>query len=532
MAENKRALAKRRIDEFVQRVGDRMDSVVNAMTGLGGSHDKGTQVAVDTNRTPLDQGERDALAKYNGYIVSWLARLSGEATLTGWDVKSGADKLPGFRPMERRLQVNKKFRLAAQFAAKDGGSLILVVTKGGGSLRTPIRLKRVKDILALHVFDSQEFQAHQYESDWKSTNYRRPKTWMLNPSSNAVARGKMLTGELVHHSRCIYIPGRELSDRERAYSMDPGKDASYLDAVWDAVKDISQVDQGAAVLAQEMKETIIRVAGLEALEAGALADAFRARMQTIAMGRGLLGMTVLAEDDVYESRATSAVGYKDLKGGAKTTLAAQTDQPEVVAFGATPGGLNTDGEAGRRSQDRTVARFQKVALLNGLEHFYTIAIAALASQGTTIAEDWEVVFRELGTQTLQEKAETRNKNAQTDRIYRQEGILPPKHIQESRFGEDGYGDIRPVPKETEVPGDPTRAFGGPQGAAVAQIVKDVSMKLLPREAGIAQMVHVYNFPQPAAEAMMGEAGTSFFVELPEPAPAGGAPTEKGGGDDE
>jgi len=499
---------------------ERMDAIVNAMTGLGGVRDKGAQVRVDTARVPLTSPEKDILGRYDGYAVSWFERLSGEATLTGWDIKVGADVLQQFEEVERRLKITKTMRLALRGALKDGASLILMVTKGSGNLSQPLKLGKVKDLQALHIFDECEFNVAEYENDFRDPNYREAKFWQIHPQANGSfsapqsAAGDIFSkGQKVHHSRCIYIPGRELSHRLR--HINQGKDDSYLDSAWDALKDMLAIDQGGAVLAQEMKQDVIRMGGLEAVDAGALGDVMRDRMKTIIAGKGLLGMIVLAEDDVYESRAATTTGYKDLKAGGKSTFSAVSGQPEVVAFGATPGGLNTDGEAGRRSQDRTVATVQKTHLKGPLEKLYTVIIASMKEEIGT----WRIEFRPLGTLTETEKAETRNKNAQTDRIYRQEGVLSPEHIRNSRFGEDGYQDIQPVETVEEVPTDPSRAFQGPQSRTVLEVVLQVATKNLPRSAGIGHLVHLFNIDPDAAEEIMGEVGTSFFVEvLPEPAP--------------
>ena len=499
------------------RVVERMDTVFNAMTGLGGARDKGNQVGVDVARTTLDDAEKDTLGRFDGYAVSWFERLSNEATLTGWDVKVGNDVQQQMRAHERRLGVTDKMRRGLHGGVLNGASLILMVTDQK-SLEKPLNLDKVKELKALHVFDACEFQPYEFETDYRDPNWRKPKTWQLMPQVAGVVTGRSNSdihtkGQRVHHSHCIYIPGRELSDRLR--SENNGKDDSYLDSAWDAIKDMLSIDQGGAVLAQEMKQDVIKMGGLEAVDAGALGQVMRDRMKTIIAGKGLLGMIVLAEDDSYESRAATTQGYKDLKAGGKSTFAAVSNQPETVAFGATPGGLNTDGEAGRRFWDRVVAAVQKTHLLPALDKLYPVIIATMDEP----IEDWRIEFRPLGTLTPMEQAEVHNKNAQTDRIYRQEGVLAAEHIRKSRFGEDGYQGILPVADEDVVPTDPSRAFAGPQGRSVLEIILQVATKSLPRESGISQMVTLYNIDPIAAEDMMGAVGTSFFVEKEEVEPA-------------
>jgi len=509
----------RAIDEMVSDL--RADSVRNVATGLGGARDKGSRVAVDTSRIPMTSYEKDALGRYDGYIAKWLSRLANEATLKGWDIKADAANIQEFNGLDKRYGLTGIARRALQTATNDGGALILLVTadQGGTKMDRPLNLNAVKRLRAIHVFDPSEFEPLEYETNWRDQNFRKPRFWQVSPGVAGVATN--LTRLMkVHHSRCIYVPGRGLSDRLRLENG--GHDDSWLESVWDALKDMRQVDQGGAVLAQEMVQTVIKMAGLENIESGGLRDAMHDKLKAIVAGKGLLGAVLLNIEDEYQSHAAHTTGYKDLNAGAQETWAAATGQPQVVAFGATPGGLNTDGEAGRRSQDREVGTFQETHLRPLLERIYTVIAAA---EGLT--SEWRLVFRPLGTLTPVEEAEVREKNARTDRIYRQEGILTPEHIRESRFGPDGYGDIRPFSMGGSAGADPNRAMSGPQMRSALEIVQQAALKQIPRDAGISMLVTTLNIDATAAEGMMGEAGLGFKPEPlvpPElPKPPGEAP---------
>lgn len=318
----------------------------------------------------------------------------------------------------------------------------------------------------------------------------------------------------VHESRCIYIPGRKLSDRIRVSMM--GKDDPYLTSVWDGLKDMRQIDQGAAVLAQEMKESVIRIGGLEGVDASTMADALMARLRTIAAGKGLLNAIVLGEGDEYTSRAVNTTGYKDLKGGARSTWAAYTAQPETVAFGATPGGLNTDGEAGRKAQDRVITSLQRTHVEPGLTRYYSVLVAAQAGQGKPIPENWQVVFRPLGSLTRQEEAQVRLNTAMADRIYIQMGVVSAEHVAAGRFGANGYQyELPPVPAKAPDAADPTRALAGPQGRTLLEYVLQVAVGAIPRETGVEIIMRAFQYSKAEAEGIMGDVGKTFFAPKPE-----------------
>jgi phage-related protein (TIGR01555 family) len=495
------------LDSAVNQLFKRADSVMNVMTGLGGSADKGSQVAVDTGRTPLTETEKDALGRYDGYTVKWFERLANESTLTGWDVKAGLDTVEDFKSVED--YVADTIRRGFKTALKDGAALVLIVTDDGRANHLPLNLDRVTEVKALHVFDTQEFQVEEYETDYRNPNWRKPKLWEINPAVSGIVASK--AGDAnnrlrkVHHSRCLYIPGRELGERLR--HLNGGKDDSYLDSTWDPLKDMRQTDQGLAVLAQEMKQDVIKIGGLEGVDASTLSDVFRERLRALTAAKGLLNVIMLAEDDEYQSRAAVTTGAKDLKGAAKSTWAAVTGMPEVVAFGATPGGLNTDGEAGRRAWEREVSQIQQTHLKPILRKIYEVYAAALG-----FGDTWTLEFRPLGTLTEKEKSEVREVNARTDRIYRQEGILSPEHIRSSRFGEDGYGDIRPMPDGAPVPGDPSRSLDGTQIQAIMEIMLQAAGERLPPENATEVIIASTNLPRAQVEALMAGLGTTFTVD--------------------
>lgn len=498
---------------LLRNVVTRQDSLVNTLTGLGGSGDKGVTVAVDTSAREFSQAERDAMVRKDGYLASWHDRMANESVLTGWDLKTGAKYLRAFEDDDRRLKVAERISEALRVAFKDGGALIVAVTddaQGPHGLRTPLDLSKVKAISAIHVFDRAEFQAYSYEQDIRSPNWRSVNVWQVTPTvgGDPEKPSNPTPMNLVHHTRCFYIPGRPLWARIRMFQQ--GVDDPLVTAVWDGLKDQRSVDQGGAVLAQEMKESVIKLAGLGQVSASVMAETFMERLRLMAQSKGLLGSVVLGEGDEYHSQMATATGYKDLKAGARSTWAAYTQQPETIAYGATPGGLNTDGEAGRKSWDRRISQYQRTHVYPCLLWYYGMLIHAYENSGEDVPDRWDVVFRHLGTLTRSEEAQVKNTLAMMDRIYVQTGVLPPEFIREHRFGDDGYQfDLPPfVPGETP-PSDPTRALAGPQVRGLLEIVLQAAVQYLPPETAKAIIKHSFQFTDAQAEEILGGVGTTF-----------------------
>tara|TARA_R110000822_G_scaffold1950_7_gene9296 strand:+ start:2437 stop:4020 length:1584 start_codon:yes stop_codon:yes gene_type:complete len=507
-------------------INDRLDSFLNRLTGLGGSKDKGSQVVVNTNRVALRQDERDAIGRHEGYAVSWLDRVANEGTLSGWyiedlDTRRHFSEVQG---LERELQVYQRMWMALWSGMRDGASLVLMVTKdprgGRPALGTP--LGDDEELLALHHFDAGEFSTQTWDSDITSPNFRKTKTWSITPavSGDTSRGGRGLADDLqsllggVHWTRVLYVPGRPLTDRER--HANNGLDGSVLDSVWDAMKDQRQIDQGGAVLAQEMMQSVLKVAGLEKLEESDIATALISRMQTLAQAKGLLGTLLIRADDEYTQKAVSASGFKDLKNAVRSTWSAVTRMPETIGYGATPGGLNTDGEAGRKAWDRELSlSAQRLRLKPALERLYTILMRSVSSAPT----NWRLKFHDLGTLTLKERADVMNTNALTDKVNITAGVYTSEFVREHRYGTSGYAFE--LPPADAVKGTPTpgTSLSGPQGRHVIEVQTQVAKGGMSRAAGIANIQYTLGTSREIAEDIIADHGDAFNVE-PEDVVAG------------
>ena len=500
-------------------ISDRLDTFLNRLTGLGGSKDKGSQVVVNTNRIALRQDERDAIGRHEGYAVAWLDRVANEGTLSGWYIED-LDSRRHFSEverLERELQVYQRMWMALWSGMRDGAALVLMVTKDAQgnrpSLSTP--MGDSEKLVALHHFDAGEFQTLTWDTDVASPNFRKTKTWSINPSvSGDTSRGgRNLTDDLqrlssgVHWTRVLYVPGRPLTDRER--HANNGLDGSVLDSVWDALKDQRQIDQGGAVLAQEMMQSVLKVAGLEKLEESDIAQALISRMQTLAQAKGLLGTLLIRADDEYSQKAVSASGFRDLKNAVRSTWSAVTRMPETIGYGATPGGLNTDGEAGRKAWDRELSlSAQRLRLRPALERLYEVMLRSIDGSPA----NWRLKFNDLGTLTLKERAEVMNKNALTDKVNITAGVYTAEFVREHRYGTNGYAFE--LPPADMVKGTPTpgTALSGPQGRHVIEVQTQVAKGGMSRAAGISNLIYTLGVSREVASEIMADHGEAFVVE--------------------
>lgn len=422
-------------------VARRLDSIANALTGLGTAGDKARQGRAQPPER-LRLAELTWLYEGNGYCTRVVDVVADDATRKGWAV-TGDDRLEAVSDEDRRLRVQFAVGEALRWARLYGYALVLPVMEGGNDddLASPLDPEvpgAVGRVVRLVVLDALEAVPLEYETDPRSRHYRRPRLWSVTPS---VPSGGVVSLE-VHADRVIYVPGRLLPPSRRH----AGTDASVLQAVWDLIRSRTTVDQAVAVMAHEMKTDTLKIAGLANLTTGAEVEEFyRTKVNLIQTARSILNMTILDEGDELTTSTLSATGVKDIDALTRASLAAVAGIPQTLLFGDSPGGLNADGESGRLWWYAAIGSVQERILRDPLEYLYTLILAqdhvdgaAEGDGGDGAGAGWSLTFRPLESESNATQAVTRKTIAETDAIYVTAGVYTAEHVARSRFGDAGY----------------------------------------------------------------------------------------------
>ncbi len=556
---------------------DRGDSLLNELTGLGGANDKGTAGRPNLLAHRLDELELTALHLNNALAKRIVNLIPDDEGRRDWRIADGTDDVDILGDSMTEFEVKDNFVEARQWARLYGGSIIVMVTEDEkppgllsrqlsdeDHLRLPLDLDRVRAVKALHVLDSLEAWPLTYQTRYTSPGFRDPELWQIAPSGPVA-----FSGGLVHHSRVLWFRGakRPPSWRYSAFGFGSSGlgaggtrslDDSILQAMWEEIRNLTSTMQGGAAMAQELRESVLKVAGLKGLMTGDQAAATKARIRLIARAKAILGIIVLGEGDEYSSRANPPTGFAELSSGAQSMVSMATGYPQTILFGTTPSGLSTDNESGRQTYDRLVDAQTEKHIRPNLTRFADVMFHA--KEGPTkgqVPEDWSATFGPITVPTAAEEATTRKTTAETDAIYINTGVLDPEQVADSRFGPDGYqieiltadaedldadGD---TDTDTDTDGDdldlddPVAAaaalaeLGKPAGAraaatagdvdvqkaalngaqvtAAGMIITQVATRQLPVDAGLGQLMVFYNMTEEEAGRAMGTVGTKFFV---------------------
>lgn len=405
---------------------DRIDSLSNALTGLGGANDKGASARPDTTAGPLTYSELTFLYWKNGLSNRIVSSVAEDAVKNGW--KTEGD----FSEIDQRLGIQQKIGQALTFARVYGGAGILMITNQK-DLSKPMGAD--EKLQGLHVFERIEMQPLSWEGDIQSPSFREVKEWQLTPLSPALNGGWSGRAK-VHASRMLYVDGAEIPAAIRLANQ--GFGGSVLDPAWDAVRNRTTIGQTGAAMAQDFRVDVLKVSGLAAKSVSDQAAWFQTRMSMMARMRSVLSLTVVGENEEYLSRATSVSGWKDLTAAAAEDLAAATGIPLTRLYGLAPGGLNADGDSQREMHGAMIARVQEQRLRGPLQKYY-----AVAGQTTGQKAGW-IEFNSIYQPTPEEQEKLRQMQAITDQTLIESGVLDPLHVARSRFGPDSDGGILPL----------------------------------------------------------------------------------------
>ena len=424
----------------VEAPQQRRDSVVNPMTGLGGGNDKGAS-ARPMERRKLSITELTTLYEQNGLTKRAIDIVAGDATSSGFEIEVEGDDTDPLAQEFDDLDLDAKLADAMRWARLYGGCVILMVTddldgadNGEDTDRVNVgavaegmasELGKGANVLALVVMDRVEATPNLWQEDITEPGFGMPHTWLLAPTGG-------LTSMTVHHSRILWVPGEPVPPHRRRNNDGYGQSA--VEAAWDSVRNMAQVSSAGAYIAQEFRQAVLKVDGLNDLLSMEDAVGFKNRMKALNVSRGSTGMFVIGDQDEFTSMDQSVTGFDQLHSASMSDVSAAWGIPQERMFGLAPAGLGTDGDSHQAVYRDRIAFDQKQQLKPPIMKLARVLFEAKGG----VPAKWGLNFLPLDEPTTATQAETELKHAQADEIRIRSGVVSPEHVARSRFTGRGY----------------------------------------------------------------------------------------------
>lgn len=283
-----------------------------------------------------------------------------------------------------------------------GGALAVMLIKGD-ALEEPLAIETIGkgDFTGLFVLDR-----HQVSPSTETITELGP---LLGYPEFYTINQPTLSGERVHHSRCIRFIGVDLPHNQRVQEQFWG--ASVVERAYDRILALDSATHGSANLLYKSFLRVVRVNRLrEILASGGKPE--QALLKMFTMIRQLQsneGITLLDKEDEFATHGYSFAGVYDALQAFAEQISGATGIPLVRLMGQSPKGFST-GESDLRIYYDTIATQQEDDLRPGLNTLFPVLARSLWEEA--LPDGFSFDFRSLYLPTELEKSQIATADAQ------------------------------------------------------------------------------------------------------------------------
>jgi phage-related protein (TIGR01555 family) len=405
------------------------DNLVNLTTGLGTSKDRSTQ-AQFTPRAKLPRSVLDSL-----YAVSWLGGKvvdvpAETAASREWRQWNGSRaQIQAMETEEDRLRVRAAVTSALKFAAKDGGSAILLGAGGDPATELDIASIPKGGLQFIHVVSRWDLAVTEMNRDPMSPYYGQAREYRIYSGDGAYTA--------IHPSRVVPFIGIPRADAYR--EQDPWGDSVY-ERLHDPIRDTIAAMQTAASLLSEAKVDVIQIKGLS--EGVVRADYRNAVMQRFGLAMALKSVhnsIVLDAEETWTQKQLTFQGIPDIIDRLQQAVAGAVNVPVSILFGRSAAGLNATGQADLESFYTYIKNVQQTMLRPALERLDAALIRS--ATGRSAPRNLFYEWRTLWSPAATDLADVNYKHAQAVEAYSRSGIFTPEALQSAsinQLSEDNF----------------------------------------------------------------------------------------------
>jgi phage-related protein (TIGR01555 family) len=382
-------------------LSERNDSWQNLLTGLGTARDKAvySHYAPET-ALPLEYLEQLYL---NDDLASRIVDLVPNEMLRQGFLINKESPGEGIKLSHHLSDALIKARLF-------GTAFIYLGIEDGLEQHKPVIKDKNKSLKFINVISAQEIRIKTHYNDALKVNFGEPEHYELTNSR-----------VVVHESRLIPFYGtRSINPKEFPKSV--------LQRLYPVLQQFNTAWQATSHLMSDASQGVFKLKGLHSSMSSNRSHELLKRMELVDMSRSVSRSILLdAEDEDFRRDAYSFSGIPEILEKLMLRLSAAARIPVSLLMGQAPAGLNATGDSDIRFfYDQVKAEQEE--LKPKIEHIYRLISGSLE-------DEIKIEFPALWQLTDKEQAEIKRTQAETDRVYLQEGVLLPEEVALMRFAE-------------------------------------------------------------------------------------------------
>lgn len=397
----------------------RLDSWINAITGLGGTKDKNAATTIGAVRV-LDLVELESLHQ-NGLAGRIVDLIPEEAIGTG--IKTGSAQIDAGA---KRLDVWRLFCEAWIWGRLYGrGALYLGCSDRCGRQDNPLADSMIGrgDLLYVLPIDGRDLAVARIDMTPGSMSYGEP-------SHYSIGRGSAQ----IHASRFVFFGGALTPYRVRRNLQ---RDYSVLQRPYDSLRAEAAMQGNVRGAFDDLSQAVFAIKDLTTMIANGQASVMRDRMEIVNLARSVAKAVVIDADmERFEHvGAANLTGVDPILARALQRVVSDTGIPATKLLGISPMGMNATGESDAKNWAATV----------GLERekhaARVLRVAEIVKRNEGSEDPISLEWAPLDTPTENEKADRDAKQVGSDAIRISSGLFSPAEIVAVRYGGVTFEDI-------------------------------------------------------------------------------------------
>jgi phage-related protein (TIGR01555 family) len=388
---------------------ERNDSWQNLLSGLGTGRDK----SIHTHFSPKQHLPPDYLEQLyvNDDIAARICDLvPSEMLRQGIIIKVNDEDFSWQGLSEILYDALVKARIF-------GAAFIYVGVDDGQEQEQALSVPKIRGVRFLNVLTAKDLGHQSFFSDAIAENFGQPELYRLNSSNQHRSTA-------IHTSRLIPFFGTS--------SLNPRQfPPSILQRIYPVLQHFHTAWQATAHLMTDAAQGVFKLKGLHSAVASNRSEELLKRMELVDMSRSISRSILLdAEDEEFRRDSYGFAGIPEILEKMMLRLAAAARLPVSLLMGQAPAGMNATGESDTRFFYDQI-RAEQEAIKPKIEQLVKIKVG---DESAKVSID----FPALWQMTDREKAELRRMEAETDRIYLQEGVLLPEEVAIKRFSSGDF----------------------------------------------------------------------------------------------
>ena len=312
-----------------------------------------------------------------------------------------------------------------------GMGAIYLAAGDGRAQDQPINPSGTLSVLSPHVLDRRQIKVVAVDDNPQSARFGQPELYEV--SLNATDEFQEAERVQIHYSRVLSFDGigsalsKEdfISELSRIYHVI----AAYESAFSAAGRALQIGGQGVYSIKNFLS-------ALAQNQGGAIRD----RLALTDTMRGIYrGLVMDADGEDFTILPMQISGLDALLKVFGERLSAASRLPMTLLFGTSPGGLNATGQSDIQLFYDRIAAERELHVLPNLRRYLELLsrVRSGATEGSPLI-DFEIQFRPPFQMSEQEQADLQLKQAQSDKVYLEMGVLLPDEVRQSRFTSRGF----------------------------------------------------------------------------------------------